>query len=181
MNKDIEKVKVLDPCKDGFAWFKEQPDFKTAWETCKRGDWMLWYAASINVDLKPLTLAKGHCANIVRHLMEDERSIAAVDAAIAFGEGRITREELDKAANAAYDAVSSAANAVYYAYAAAYAAYYAANAAYAASSAAYAYAAYAASAAVNSADYYAVYSDHKKEVLKQCSDICRKYLTKYVL
>ena len=47
-------------------------------------------------NLRELTLAKGHCANTVRHLMKDQRSIDAVDAAIAFGEGKITKEELLK-------------------------------------------------------------------------------------
>jgi hypothetical protein len=42
-----------------------------------------------------LTLTKGHCANTVRHLMKDKRSRDAVDAAIAYGEGKITREELN--------------------------------------------------------------------------------------
>jgi len=70
-------------------------------EQCHRGDWLLWLAAKIDIGLQPLTLAKGHCANTVRHLMKDERSIKAVDTAIAFGEGKATREELDKAADAA--------------------------------------------------------------------------------
>ena len=73
-------------------------------EQCHRGDWLLWLAAKIDIGLQPLTLAKGHCANTVRHLMKDERSIKAVDTAIAFGEGKATREELDKAAYVAADA-----------------------------------------------------------------------------
>lgn len=43
---------------------------------------------------KNRALASGHCANLVRHLMQDEKSLAAVDATIAFGEGRMTRAEL---------------------------------------------------------------------------------------
>jgi hypothetical protein len=55
--------------------------------------------------------------------MTDERSIKAVDVAIAFGEGKATREELDAAAYAAVAAVAAAAGAAAAAYAAAGAAY----------------------------------------------------------
>ena len=73
--------------------------------TCKRGDWILWLFARMNPDsLRELTLAKGHCANTVRHLMKDQRSIKAFDVAIAFGEGKATRKELDDADAAAFDA-----------------------------------------------------------------------------
>jgi len=72
-------------------------------EKCERGWEMLDLFQRTNPDdLQALTLAKGHCANTVRHLMEDERSTQAVDAAIAFGEGRISREELDIACDAAH-------------------------------------------------------------------------------
>lgn len=74
-------------------------------ETCYRGDWLLWlYKRVAPTNLQQLTLTKGHCANTVRHLMKDERSIKAVDAAIAFGEGKITKEELNAAYAAAADA-----------------------------------------------------------------------------
>jgi hypothetical protein len=103
---------------------------------CHRGDWLLWLAKKCGVELQPLTLAKAHCANTVRHLMTDERSIKAVDVAIAFGEGRATRDELDTAAAAAADARADAA-AAFAAAAAAYAAAKAyANAAFAAAAAA---------------------------------------------
>ena len=65
---------------------------------------MLWLARKLNIDKRVLTLAKGHCANTVRHLMKDERSIAAVDMAIKYGEGNATDSELAAAADAAYDA-----------------------------------------------------------------------------
>ena len=85
--------------------------------------------------------------------MKDERSIKAVDAAIAFGEGKISRDELDASASAADDAYADAI------YAAA-----AADAAYAA------YVAFDADAAA--ADFAAA----KKENQQLTADICRKYL-----
>lgn len=122
---------------------------------CHRGDWLLWLAKKCGVELQPLTLAKAHCANTVRHLMTDERSIKAVDVAIAFGEGRASRDKLDTAAHAA-DAARTAAYASAAASAAAYAAAYAAAAAAA-----------------------AVYADAAADThanRQQTADICRKYI-----
>ena len=123
----------LNACEDAREWADDK-SIEEAVNTCPRGDWMLWLAKKVNVGIRPLTLAKGKCANTVRHLMKDERSIKAVDSAIDFGNGLIEESELRDA----YAADAAAA-----AYAAAYAAY----AAYAAADAAYADAADAADAA----------------------------------
>jgi len=83
----------LKACEEAVEWAGD----KTAEEviaTCYRGDWLLWLAYQLKVDDRPFTLAKGHCANTVRHLIKDERSIKAVDAAIAYGNGEISKEEL---------------------------------------------------------------------------------------
>ena len=103
----------LNACQDAKDWAADK-SWKEIYQTCHRGDWLLWLFQKTNPnDLQLLTLAKGHCANTVRHLMKDERSIKAVDVAIAFGEGKASREELDSAASAAYaaDAASWAASA----------------------------------------------------------------------
>ena len=95
--------------------------------------------------------------------MKDERSIAAVDMAIKYGEGNATDSELAAAAAAAYDAAADAAAADAYA-TAAYAAYAtAAYAAYAADAAAYAAA----------ADAYAY---ARKKSQQATAEICRKYI-----
>ena len=161
-----ELLQKLNACKDAIEWAGDK-SWQEIYNTCHRGDWLLWLFKRTNPDdLKLLTLAKGHCANTVRHLMKDERSLKAVDAAIAFGEGKISRDELDAAADAyvayvAY-AVSAAADD------AAYAAYDAAgDGTYAAVGAAYAA---AASAAANAA------AAAKKENQQLTADICRKYL-----
>jgi hypothetical protein len=104
----------LNACEPAKEWAKGKSAAEVI-ETCYRGDWLLWiYKKVAPTELQRLTLAKAHCANTVRHLMRDGRSIKAVDAAIAFGEGRITREELNAAA-----AADAAAYAAYAAYAAA--------------------------------------------------------------
>lgn len=130
---------------------------------CERGDWILCLFQKTNPEsLKELTLAKGHCANTVRHLMRDERSVKAVDVAIAFGEGKATKKELD---NASYNAYA-AADGHFAAHSAAAAGYTNSDSSrYAADDAA----AYA--AAVHSATAAA-----KKKNQQQTADICRKYL-----
>ena len=153
-------LESLKACDDAIEWAGDKPIEQVVTE-CHRGDWLLWLAKKCGVELQPLTLAKGHCANTVRHLMTDERSVKAVDVAIAFGEGRATRDELDAAAAAAADAAAAA---YADADAAADAAAYAADAAYA--SAAAAAAAYAADA-----DADAAVANQQ-----QTADICRKYI-----
>ena len=166
----------LDACTDAKKWAKDKT-WQEVFDTCHRGDWLLWLFKRTNVgDLKLLTLAKGHCANTVRHLMKDERSIKAVDAAIAFGSGKITREQLNAAAAAA---AATAAAAYTGAYTAAVAAY-AYTAAYtAADAAAYAYAAAAyAAAAYADADADAAATADAAKVKNQLltADIVRKYI-----
>ena len=108
MKFEIEK---FNACKESIVFRKNYPDFKSAWENCPRGDWMLWIAKKLNVDLLKLTTAKALCANTVRNLMKDERSTKAIDVAILFGQGKASREELDAAAADADDADADAADA----------------------------------------------------------------------
>jgi hypothetical protein len=151
----------LNACNEAKDWAADK-SWKEIFETCHRGDWLLWLFQKTNPnDLQLLTLAKGHCANTVRHLMKDERSIKAVDVAIAFGEGKSSREELDSSASAAASASWSAA------YAAAVCAYASASADAAAYAAAYA-------ARVSYGD--AAAASARKENQQLTADICRKYL-----
>jgi hypothetical protein len=124
----------LNACDEAIEWAGDRT-IEEIVKDCDRGDWLLWLAKKIDIELQPLTLAKGHCANTVRHLMKNETSIEAVDMAIAFGEGRATMEELNNAASYAAAAAAYAAAGLIYAAtyaaaeAAAFAASYAANAA----------------------------------------------------
>ena len=185
--KTIEELLTkLGACEEARNWAKGKT-FVEVYTTCERGDWLNWLFSKTNhEDVQLLTLVKGHQANTVRHLMKDERSLKAIDTAIAFGEGRATREELNNAAEEAYVAAAYAAEAAYaaagaaeadarYAAAAAYAAVEAARAASAAgaSAASAAAAARAASAAGASAAYTAAEQANQK----QTADIFRKYIS----
>ena len=167
----------LHACSEAKEWAGGMP-IEEVVEKCHRGDWLLWLAAKVGVERRPLVLATGHSANTVRHLMKDERSIKAVDAAIAYGEGIIDADQL-------YDAAySSAAYAAFAADAAAFtAAAFAADAAAFTADAAYssaAYAAFAAASAAYAADA-AAYASAKKENQLQTANICRKYIGKLIV
>jgi hypothetical protein len=183
MKKLLIKLKA---CSEAKEWAKNK-SWEEVYNTCHRGDWLLWLFKKTNPDdLQLLTLAKGHCANTVRHLMKDERSIKAVDVAIAFGEGKATREDADAtyaAAYAAFAAASADADAAAFAAAAATYATYAATAAAAAADAAAA--AYAATAAADAAYAAAADADAdadaaayaaKKYNQQLTADVCRMYL-----
>ena len=36
-------------CSGGYRWLKRQPNFTVAWNTCKRGDWMLWILLGVSI------------------------------------------------------------------------------------------------------------------------------------
>lgn len=40
--KEIFGMFSEKPCDDAVTWLENQPDIETAWETCERGDWMIW-------------------------------------------------------------------------------------------------------------------------------------------
>ena len=152
----------LNACDESIVWAGDRT-IEEVVNDCHRGDWLLWLAKYIEIDHRKLTLAKAHCANTVRGLMKDQRSIKAVDTAIAYGEGKATEKKLRNAADvsaAAAYASAAAADAAAYASAANVSA---AAAAYAAAYSAAAYSAYA-------------YAGAKKENRQQTADICRKYI-----
>ena len=149
------KLENLKACEGAIDYVKTQKSAKDAWMNCSRGDWMLWLAKKLDVDDRLLTLAKATCANQVRHLMTDQRSIDALDASFRYAKGELTREELNT-----YAAASSAA----------YAAAYAAASAAAASDTAYAAAYAAASDAASDATAYAA----RTKTLRELADLLRR-------
>jgi hypothetical protein len=93
-----EKLKELNSCAEARIWARGKT-WPEIYSTCDRGDWLCWlYSRSPGFDLKKMTLVKGLQAKQVAHLIKDKRSIEAVEAAIKFGEGLITRSQLDAAA-----------------------------------------------------------------------------------
>lgn len=111
-----EKLIALSACKDALIWAGDKSLYEI-WVTCERGDWMLWLLRKLKCDLRLLTACKAACAEFARPYMNDARSIAALDAAHAFGRGELSEKGLKSFAAASASAEDDAA-----AYAAAYAA-----------------------------------------------------------
>ena len=167
----LDKLNKLNACKSSIEWLESRTS-EEMWNDCPRGDWMLWLLSSLKLDKRRLTLCKGKCAETVKHLMEDNRSINAVEVAIRYGHNEATEEELTAAAAdaAAYaDAACAAA-----AYAAATAAY---AAAYADAAAAAAYAADAADVAAYADAAYAAAAAARKQNQRQTADIIRSIIS----
>ena len=163
----------LYACSDAKEWASDKT-IEEVVNTCHRGDWLLWLAKRVDIDIRPLTLAKARCAKTVIHLMKDQRSIDAVNIAERFGLNECTMEELSAAYTAAYNTTTASVAAAFSATAAT-----AATAAAAFSSTAAAAAATAAAAAAN-ADY-AVASDARAKNQKQTADICRDILGQLIV
>ena len=181
----------IEACSEAVSWAKGQPDAQTAWDACRRGDWMLWVIGrTINCDpwsdgRKPLLACSLDCALTAKHLWPErqkDKIAGAVKVLRKWINGKATVEEAKQANNdldddayaaafAAFDAFAADADtdnaAAYAAYAAAYSVAFAADAADAAADAAYASsyaAAFAADAAVYTAD----------APLAKCAKIIRK-------
>ena len=183
-------LKDLDACSSATEWASQYKTIEEIVVNCHRGDWLLWLAKKVDMELKPLTLAKVRCAQTVIHLMKDERSLNALKLAEKFAlTDEVTLYDLKNAADAAAaDAAAYAADA-----AAAYAASdAAAAAAYAAADAAAAYAASAAAdaaASAASADASAAYAAaayaaadaSRKKNQQQTADICREHIGKLLI
>lgn len=97
-----QKLIELEACEDAIGWVKGKT-LKQAWETCQNGDWMNWiYGLSNEMDEKKLILCQGHQANTIRHKMTNQILLDAVDAAILYGEGKISKKDLYDIGQKAY-------------------------------------------------------------------------------
>jgi hypothetical protein len=170
----VRALASMDACGDAVEWAGTQPSLRQAWRVCKRGDWMLWYAARVGADRKTLVLAACDCAELVSDLWPEsgrEACQAALDTARAWAgeeDGVTLRDVQDAAAAAsssAYAASSSSADAA--ASSSAYAA--SSSSAYAASSSSSDAAADAAAAAAACA------ASAREDTLRQCATIVRRY------
>lgn len=121
--------------------------------TCERGDWLCWLFARTNPsDLQLFSLVNGHQANLVRHLMDDERSLKAIDTAIAFGQGLATLEELGDATQYAREAYNSFESPAFVAYAA------------------------VCETSYGTAAYAANFTTDREDTLRKCADIVRQHI-----
>lgn len=90
----MTEIEKYNPCAEAIEFRRQFKTFKEAWNNCPRGDWMLWIAKRLEVDEKLLYKASALCAKTVKHLMIDQRSKDAVQAALNYADGKISKEEL---------------------------------------------------------------------------------------
>ena len=104
-----EYLKSINACDPACKW-QEGKDLETVWNTCERGDWMIWLLVNSENEVtdRELRLIAVKCARQVQHLMKDERSINALDVAERFANGEATQEELTAAWAAARAAARAA-------------------------------------------------------------------------
>ena len=166
MQDHIKFLEQHHACATAMEFILSAPDRETAWNTCNRSDWMIWFLRSIRFsDQKVWRLFACWCVRntptndgrTTWDLLSDPRNRDAVEVAERFANGEASAKELNVARNAAADAAADAAAAAAYSAAAYSAAAY--SAADAAADAAYSAAAAAADAAYSAAAVYsAVYS-----------------------
>jgi hypothetical protein len=90
------KLEKLNVCSGVIDYVKSQKSVISAWQNCKRGDWMLWLAKELNVDDKKLTMVKDMC---------DKQD--ALQACFDEVDGKIAREKLSAYAAAAHAAAAT--------------------------------------------------------------------------
>ena len=165
MQDHIKFLEQHHACATAMEFILSAPDRETAWNTCNRSDWMIWFLRSIRFsDQKVWRLFACWCVRntptndgrTTWDLLSDPRNRDAVEVAERFANGEASAKELNVARNAAADAAADAAAAAAYSAAAYSAAAYsaadaAADAAYSAAAAADAAAAYSAAAAADAA------------------------------
>ena len=97
-----DKLIQLNACEPAIEWANGK-DLETAWNTCERGDWMIWLLTESQNEVtdKQLRLIAVECCRSVQRLMTDQRSINAVDVAERYANGEATDEELRQAQAAA--------------------------------------------------------------------------------
>ena len=160
-------------CPDAKVW-AAQRSAREAWAECERADWLLWWAATAEIDRKLLVRAACACARLALRFVPavEVRPLRAIETAEAWCDGHATIAEVN-AARAAARAAEDAAGAAGAAGAAAWAAGAAAWAAWAAGAA---WAAWAARAAAWAAE--AAGAD-RAATLRQCADIVRTAYPQY--
>jgi hypothetical protein len=182
----------LHACDEAIEWARTQPDAATAWQKCKRADWMLWIAAKI-LPRPVVVQACCDCAETAWEYCDGAtllQSMLTIHIVREWAEGREDLETLHVArqaayatayadygaattADAAYAAATTAAAATATAYAAEVTTGYTATFA---ADAATAYADYgAATAAAYAATFAADAATARKEALKQMAAlVCRR-------
>ena len=107
----------LNACQEAREWVAQGNggkglSLKQAWQSCHRGDWLLWLAGRVGVDRRALGLAACDCAETASPHWTADIELAciwAIDAARRWARGETDLEEVEAAAWAAEAAAAAAA------------------------------------------------------------------------
>jgi len=171
LNEILDQLHV---CSEARQWAATQPDARTAWCNCPRGDRLIWLAGMLGIDRKTIAAAVCDCVElalpfVIKHNERPRNAITVTRARLA---GEATLEDLRAAAAAADDAADAAwAKAAW-----ADAAWAKAASAAAAAAEDVTWTAASATAAV-AWTVAAAPADARSDVLKQCADIVRSRIT----
>ena len=108
-------------CNEGRIFALKHETMAEVWDNCPKVNWLLWILEAIDApkDEKNLRLFAVWCARntpladgrTTGDLLTDPRSLAALEVAERFANGEATRQELNAAGAAAWDAACAAQNA----------------------------------------------------------------------
>jgi hypothetical protein len=166
-----EQIRHLRPCMEAREWLHKQKDWQEAWDTCPRGDWLLWLHSRLNPGMPRgdewhkvyVRIACEAARSVLGSVPAGElRPLAAIELAERFAAGDdVSESDLRAAAAGAADAAAAYAADAHAAGGAAYAAGGAYVAAAAAAGDAYvAAAAYVADSAAAAAANAAIVRKH---------------------
>jgi len=92
-------------CDPAIKWLGGK-SYRDAYETCPRGDWLLWLVHELKIDLRKIALAACECIELGYKFLPDGeyRARIAVETWRAWVRGEATLEEVRSAADAAHAA-----------------------------------------------------------------------------
>jgi len=99
------RLQSIGACDEALEWLADR-DLSAMWQECERADWLLWLAATINIDRRLVVRAACRCAREALPIFEDRRPgdgrpRKAIETAEAWCDGRATLDEVRSAARAA--------------------------------------------------------------------------------
>ena len=103
----IKRILDLCPCRDARVWLQDLKGERPLhfWNSCDRGDWMLWLAGFALPPRKYKQLVRAACSCARRGLIaipaSDTRPLRAIETAEAWCEGKISRKRCRATALAA--------------------------------------------------------------------------------
>ena len=105
---DITRLCGSKPCDGSHEHIASCRDLERAWNTCERGDHLLWVAGRLDVDRRKIVMAACRCARLVLHLAAGPEAGVAVLTAERWCRGEATVPEVRAAADAATAAAAAA-------------------------------------------------------------------------